>query len=134
MAIQVKMEYVHRLSYLPDSILSHILDFIFQVEASFTLVPTLDFDLEAEKAESDMIGIDSFVSFVDKMLFFHNMANIEKLRLKSKIVVDSNCVCRWISAVAGRGVKHLDLRIRVDTSTTFPCVVFTCRTSSSLES
>ncbi|KAE8680205.1 hypothetical protein F3Y22_tig00111392pilonHSYRG00450 [Hibiscus syriacus] len=40
--------------------------------------------------------------------------------------VDSNCVYRWISAAAGRGVKHLDLSIWHDESTTFPCVVYLC--------
>ncbi|KAL4273690.1 hypothetical protein GQ457_13G002430 [Hibiscus cannabinus] len=145
MTIQVKMEDVDRLSDLPDSVLSHILSFLSTKEAVgtsilsskwrylFTLVPNLDFDLEAEKTKSYTVGVDSCISFVEKMLFFHNMANIEKFRLKSKTEVDSNCVCRWISAVAGRGVKHLGLKIRVDTSTTFPCVLFTCRTLVTLK-
>ncbi|KAL4272549.1 hypothetical protein GQ457_13G002440 [Hibiscus cannabinus] len=145
MAMQVKMEDVDRLSDLPDSILSHILSFLSTKEAVgtsvlsskwrhlFTSVSNLDFDLEHENLKSYTFGVNSFISFVDKMLFSHNMTNIENFRLKRNTRVDSNSVYRWISAAAVRGVKHLDLNIWLDKSIMFPGVVFTCRTLVTLK-
>ncbi|KAK8589300.1 hypothetical protein V6N13_088149 [Hibiscus sabdariffa] len=140
---------VVQINDLPDSVLIHIMSFLSTKVAArtsilstrwrnlFTLVPNLNFDLDEEcpfwgwRRSSYRAPIKRFRCFVDGVLFFHDMENVDKFRLKfcrkRSESVDSISACRWISGALKRGVKHLDLNISLD-KFTLPDALFTCRT------
>ncbi|GMI65339.1 hypothetical protein like AT4G14103 [Hibiscus trionum] len=147
---------VVQINDFPDSVLIHILSFLSTKAAArtsilstrwrnlFTLVPNFNFDFD-EKAPFWCLGksisinrapIKRFRCFVDSVLFFHDMENVDKFRLnfcrKRSESVDSSSACRWISGALKRGVKHLDLNISLD-KFTLPSSLFTCSTLVTLK-
>ncbi|ESQ44195.1 hypothetical protein EUTSA_v10006456mg [Eutrema salsugineum] len=125
-------------SKLPDPVISHILSFFPTTKEAartsvlakrwrnlFAFVPNLDLDdsvfLDPQEGKREKEGIlQSFMSFVDRVLALQGDSPIKKFSLNVKTGIDPSCVDHWICNVLRRGVTHLDLFIEIGEEYSLP--------------
>ncbi|KAL8105214.1 hypothetical protein AgCh_029127 [Apium graveolens] len=148
-----------RISNLPDGVLSLVLSFLPTKSAVgttilskrwnylWTSVKNLDFDSSSVVYRSSYVSYDeflnSFVKFVERVLFFHDGRSVDKFCLSSSSGVCAIQFYTWVSAVVPCHLKELEVnspRIRHTDmlSTKFwqvdmPWSLFTCKTLTTLK-
>ncbi|XP_022751607.1 LOW QUALITY PROTEIN: FBD-associated F-box protein At4g10400-like [Durio zibethinus] len=125
MAKQVKSKYDKCwISDLPYVVLCRILSFLPTEEAVRTSI--LSTRWRYLFSEDDR-RVNSFMNFVDRVLFFHKVTRIERFRLRCSHGVDS-LVYGWISAALWHNLEELDLCISSnDEFISLPVGLFTCK-------
>ncbi|XP_059652251.1 putative F-box/FBD/LRR-repeat protein At5g22670 [Cornus florida] len=136
-----------RISNLPDSLIVHILSFLptkYAVQTSilssrwkhiWASVPALDFDVNLRffpvEISNSSKSYSNFMSFVDRVLFNHELSCIQKFRLSCVGYkrIDLSRIYTWISIAIKRGVEELDIQIESPQEhLDLPLSLFTCPT------
>lgn len=127
------------ISGLPVSVLVHILSFLptkYTVRTSvlssrwkhhWTLVPILDFD-NVPGRHCQTFDVTSFMNFVDRVLFFHDLPCIQRFSLKSCGEIDMSRLNLWIRVLIKHHIQELNVIIYTTKFLFLPLDLFTCKT------
>ncbi|XP_057484503.1 putative F-box/FBD/LRR-repeat protein At5g22670 isoform X2 [Actinidia eriantha] len=133
-----------RISSLPDSLLIRILSLIPTKYAFRTSilssrwkylwasVPNLGFDELCSSRTVHGYG-SSFISFVDRVLRFHNLPCIKRFHVKGHTGIHVSCLHRWISVAIDRCVQEIDIESYPFQILSLPSELFTSKTLLSLK-